>query len=188
MPKVLKTPVAPEVTKSPALSLTARPGDGSLGGKRVAILIADGVQGEPLRAIADRLAGLGAVPRFVASTLGRVAPMDGEPIEVDVSIDATPSVLYDAVVVPDGEAAVERLSADGRAVEFVKDQYRHCKPILVFGAGAQLLEKAGLTRDSRRPDPGLIAARDTNGDAADAFVKALATHRFFERETNPPMV
>jgi catalase len=105
-----------------------------------------------------------------------------------VSIDATPSVLYDAVVVPDGEAAVERLSADGRAVEFVKDQYRHCKPILVFGAGAQLLEKAGLTRDSRRPDPGLIAARDTNGDAADAFVKALATHRFFERETNPPMV
>ena len=186
MPKALTKKVTPEVTKSPALSLFARPGDGSVSGRRVALLIADGVDGASLRTLADQLAGLGAVARFVGSKLGTVTPASGDSIEVDVSVEATPSVLYDAVVVPDGEAAVGRLAADGRMLEFVKDQYRHCKPLLVLGAGAGLLEKAGIpqTLSSGKPDPGLLIARAPAGDIADGFVQALARHRHFEREAD----
>ena len=35
-------------------------------------------------------------------------------------------------------------------------------------------------------DPGLVMAR--SGDAASAFIAALARHRHYERETDPPRV
>ena len=102
MPKVLTRDVTPEVSVSPALSLFARPGDGSIRTRRVAILVADGCDGASLVALADRLTSEGAVPRFVSTTLGAVQPADGDAIEVDISLEAAPAVLYDALVLPDG--------------------------------------------------------------------------------------
>jgi catalase len=187
MPKALTKPVKPEVTRSPSLSLTARPGDGGLSGRRVALLVANGVDGDAVRALADRVAAAGAVPRIVAPMLGEVLSSSGEALAADVSVEAMPSVLYDAAIVPDGDAAVDLLSGDGRVVEFVKDQYRHCKPLLAIGAGSRLLDKAGIpkTLPSGKPDAGLLV-NESGGDAADAFIDALAKHRFFDRETDPP--
>jgi catalase len=189
MPKVLTRDVTPEVSVSPALSLFTRPGDGSIKTRRVAILVADGCDGEALVALADRLTSEGAVPRFVSTTLGSVQPADGDAIEVDVSMEAAPAVLYDALVLPDGDQAVSGLRADGRTLEFIKDQYRHCKPILALGAGAQLLDACGIgaTLPDGQRDPGLIIASDTSA-GADDFVAAIATHRHFARETDPPRV
>ena len=62
----------------------------------------------PSQALAERLSREGAVPRFVGPSLGAVEAASGEPLEVDASIEATPSVLFDAVVIPDGERAVRR--------------------------------------------------------------------------------
>jgi catalase len=190
MPKVLKTDVKPEVTKSPALSLLARPGDGSVRARRVAMLVADGVEGEALTALAERLSAGGAVPRFVGSTLGAVETAAGDALEVDVTMEATPSVLYDAVVLPDGADAVDRLAADGRTLEFVKDQYRHCKPILAWGAASALLAKAGIpqTLPSGAPDPGLLLGAPDERAMGKAFLELLAKHRQFDREVDPPFV
>jgi catalase len=189
MPKVLKTKVTPEVTRSPALSLFARPGDGSIRARRVAIFVADGVEGAPLKDLAERLSEAGAVPRFVGARLGVAESANGDPIEIDVSMEAAPSVVFDAVVLPDGSDAVQLLAADGRALEFLKDQYRHCKPILVLGAGVELLEKANLpqTLPSGKPDPGLVLGRSGDKAVAQAFMKALAKHRHFDRESDPPL-
>jgi hypothetical protein len=38
------------------------------------------------------------------------------------------------------------------------------------------------------PDPGLIVAAVDSTDAPDRFVKAIAKHRHFVRETDPPRV
>ena len=186
MPKVMTREITPEVAASPALSLLARPGDGSIRTRRVAILVADGCEGAPLVALANRLTAEGAVPRFVATTLGSVSPTSGDAIEVDVSLEAAPSVLYDAMVLPDGADAVRQLRADGRTLEFVKDQYRHCKPLLAWGDGAELLAACGIATD--QADPGLIVAAADSTDAADQFVAAIAKHRHFVRETDPPRV
>jgi catalase len=167
------------------LSLFARPGDGSIAARRIAILVADGCDAAPLGALADRLTREGAVPRFLSTTLGAVQPSAGDAIEVDASLEATPSVLYDALVLPGGADGVTRLEADGRTLEFLKDQYRHCKPILVFGDGARLLEAAGIA--TTESDPGLIVATATDA-TADSFVAAIARHRHFDRETDPPRV
>jgi catalase len=189
MPKVLKRDVTPEVSVSPALSLFARPGDGGIRTRRVAIVVADGCDGKSLVALADRLTSEGAVPRFVSTRLGAVQPADGEAIEVDVSLEAAPAVLYDALVLPDGTKAITALRADGRTLEFIKDQYRHCKPILAVGASDQLLTACGIDHalPNGQPDPGVIATPDAS-TAGDGFIAALAKHRHFARETDPPRV
>jgi catalase len=189
MPKVLTKDITPEVSVSPALSLFARPGDGSIRTRRVAIVVADGCDGDAVTAIADRLTDEGAVPRFVSTTLGSVQPMTGDAIEVDVSLEAAPAVLYDALVLPAGADAVTALRRDGRSLEFIKDQYRHCKPILALGESDQLLEACGIdvTLPSGRPDPGLLVGSNATA-VTDDFVAAIAKHRHFARETDPPRV
>jgi catalase len=188
MPKVMARDVKPEVSVSPSLSLFARPGDGGIRTRRIAILVADGCDCTSLMALADRLTAEGAVPRFVSTTLGAVAPAAGDAIEIDVSLEAAPAVLYDAMVLPDGADAVHALRADGRTLEFIIDQYRHCKPILAVGAGAELLAACGIDAalPNGQPDPGLILA---NGKSAtDTFIAAIAKHRHFARETDPPRI
>src|SRR4051794_37181523 len=87
MPMVLQKKVKPEVAKSKPLSLFARPGDGSIAARRVAILAGDGVAGQPLMDLAQALMAGGAVPRFVGSRLGRVKTSDGVVIEIDVTLE-----------------------------------------------------------------------------------------------------
>jgi catalase len=189
MPKVMTADITPEVSVSPALSLFARPGDGSIRTRRVAIVVADGCDGDAVIAIADRLTDEGAVPRFVSTTLGSVQPAKGGVIEVDVSLEAAPAVLYDALVLPSGAAAVTALRGDGRTLEFIKDQYRHCKPILVLAEGADLLQACGIdtTLPNGQADAGVLVASDA-ASVTDDFVAAIAKHRHFARETDPPRV
>jgi catalase len=166
----------------------ARPGDGGVRAKRIAIIVGKGVDGPALQSLARELLAIGAVPRFVGAQLGPVPSTTGE-LEVDTSIEATPSVLFDAVVVSGSEDLARTLSADGRVLEFLKDQYRHCKPILALGAGEKLLSAAGIPKalPNGRPDPGLIVP--AKGDTGTkAFITALRKHKHFERETDPPRV
>ncbi|MGZ8532608.1 MAG: catalase [Candidatus Binatia bacterium] len=191
-PKALEKPTVPEVDASPALSLFARPGDGSIRTRRIAILVADGVAGGDIESLHEGLAAQGAVPRFVGARLGSVATADGEgSIEVDTTMEAVPAVLYDALVVPGGREAIKILGNLGQAAEFVKEQYRHCKPILVIGAGRDLVENAGvpLTLPSGEADPGILVFDDEQGDEAlPEFVEAIAKHSHFAREMDPPPV
>jgi len=189
MPKVMTRDVRPEVPVSPALSLFARPGDGSIKARRVAILVADGCDGASVIALADRLTAEGTVPRFVSTGLGSVESASGAAIEIDISLEAAPAVLYDAIVLPDGDRAVQALRADGRTLEFIKDQFRHCKPMLALGAGARLLDACGIgaTLPNGDADPGLLVADEAMA-AADDFIAAIAKHRHFDRETDPPRV
>ena len=113
-PQALQSRVVPEVDSSPALSLFARPGERNIRMRRVAILVADGVHGASARAIHAGLAREEAVPRFVGVRLGRVQSTDGHQIEVDVTVEAMPSVLFDALVVPGGHEDM-RVSGQRRA-------------------------------------------------------------------------
>jgi catalase len=97
-------------------------------------------------------------------------------------------VLWDACVIVGGEEASAALASSGQAKEFLKDQYRHCKPILVFGNDSLVLTKAGVPLDVNA-DPGLVLAEpDDVGPAFEVFVTALAGHRAFDRETYPALV
>jgi catalase len=103
------------------------------------------------------------------------------------------------VVLPDGEVAATALADQGQVIEFVKDQYRHCKPILALGHASAVLAEAGI--DTQLPDgsadPGLflMPPADAKGQATpadngslQAFIAGVAKHRHFARETDPPRV
>ena len=184
MPRAREIEVKPEVERSKALSLAARPGNGSLAGRRVAVLVADGVDGAATLAFHRALALAGAAPRIIAPRLGEVKTVDGTALHAEASMEAMPSVLFDALVLPGGPAA-KGLAAFGQALEYVRDQYRHCKPIGVLGTNTALLEAAGipLALENGERDPGLLA-----NVSPEAFAKAVAAHRYFQRESNPPRV
>jgi catalase len=191
LPRVLARPAKPEVAESPALSLLVRPGNQGVETRRIAVLVADGVNGavDVHRALADA----GAVPRFVAAQLGAVRSSSGSPVPVDVTLEAAPAALFDALAIPDVGAASETLLANGLVLEFIKDQFRHCKSIFALGPGAsRLLDAAGLPRalPNGEPDPGVVRA-DGGGDrgtALQAFIEAVARHKHYARETDPPLV
>jgi catalase len=192
MPRALKSPPKPEVTASPALSLFARPGDRSVRTRRVAILVADGVDVNVARALHEGLSQAGAVPRYIGPRLGMIAGDDAsETIEVEVTLETMPSVLFDAVAFPGGKKAVKELGQVGHAAEFLKDQYRHAKAMLMCAEGSDLLENAGVPRalSSGKPDPGVLVEIDGSApDVVRRFIAAIARHRHHEREMDPPPV
>ena len=179
MPRLIDPP-PPEVAASPALSLTSRPGDGSIRGRKIAILLAPGVDASSVTETQAALARAGAVVRLVAARLGAVPAARGDALEPDATFETLPAVLFDAVVVPDGERAAAELGRLGHAREFLKDQYRHCKPVLMLGAGAGLLERAGVpTNDAS--DWAMV--RDLR-----SFIGAVGKHRNWDRGIDPPGV
>jgi catalase len=191
MPRAIKKPPSPEITSSPALSLMALPGDGTIATRKVAILMADGIQGAPVSTLIDELTKAGAVTRLLSRRLGTIKSADDTSFEVDATLENSPPVLFDALVLPDGIDAVERLAKDGHTLEFLKDQYRHGKSILVLGAASKLLKKAGIFEvlPSGEPDPGLLVAEPSGYESAvKRFVAAIARHRHPERDTDPPLI
>jgi catalase len=191
LPRAVKNPPQGEIDAAPSLSLMALPGDGGIATRKVAILLADGVRGDGITAVMQALHKAGAVVRLLAARLGAVSGADGASFEVDATLENTPAVLFDALVLPDGIDAVEALSKDGRTLEFLKDQYRHCKSILVLGASSQLLKKVGIPEvvPSGETDPGLIVADSDKLDhVAAAFIKAIGRHRHPARDTDPPLI
>jgi catalase len=179
MPRAIDPP-RPEVTTSPPLSLTHRPGNGSVRGRHVAILLAPGVDAGSVDRAQAALAKAGAVVRLLAAQLGDVDTANGDDVEPDATFETMPSVLFDAVVVPDGDRAADELITLGQVREFLRDQYRHAKPILMLGAGQKVVSEAGVPTEDRA-DWALVR------DVA-AFVGALGKHRNWDRATDPPRV
>ena len=127
------------MTKSPSLSLMARPGDGSIKGRKVALLVAPGVDAEPILQVQAMLAEQGAVGRLVGPRIGPMPTADGGLIDADASLENEPGFLFDGLVLPGGDEAIAALAQDGHTAEFIRDQFRHCKTILVLGASRMLL-------------------------------------------------
>ena len=180
----------PPVPASAALSMANTVKD-TAKTRKVAILAADGVDGKAVNEMKRRLAAAGAQGKVVAPRGGTLKAADGEAIAVDWSLLTVGSVLFDAVFVPGGDASVKALRADAMAVHFVNEAYKHCKAIAATGAGAELLPAVanahapGAARQSgeRPSDPGLVVGADARvASVAEAFIKAIAAHRNWDRE------
>jgi catalase len=137
------------------------------------------------------LTAAGAVVCLIAPRLGAVATADGTPMEATATLENSAPVLFDALVLPDGDDGVTLLAGYGQTQEFVTNQYRHGKTLLALGASKTLLDTAGIatTLALGEPDPGIVlASADTLGDGAAAFIAAVGKHRHPERETDPPRI
>jgi catalase len=186
LPRATPLPI-PAYAPSPSLSLLSRPGQRGIRTRRVAIIVGNGVDADMVRAMYASLLREGAVPRLVGQRLGRVSTG----LDVEITFEAGPSVMFDGVIVPDGGELSDTLGMDANVLDFLRQQYRHGKPLLAVGSGAELLVKAGvviaLPDDS--DDPGLIVVDGADGATGlETFKDRLAGHRVYARETDPPRV
>lgn len=183
MPLASDLPI-PSYPPSPALSLLTRPGVTGIATRRVAILVCDGVEQQCVSAIYDDLLQEGAVPRLVGARLGKIKTTEGTSLDIEITLEAGPAVLYDGVIIMQGNASLPR-SAD--PLEFVRQQHRHCKPIYAIG-GRMLLDAAGIPTvfADGTADPAIIIDEEKmQPDSLAKFKTALAGHRSFEREKDP---
>ncbi len=185
MPRVLAHPARPEVTTSAALSLTALPGDGGIRSRSVAILVADGVDGQSVAAAQAALRAAGATVHLIAPRLGLVTPLNGKPFNATATLENAAPVLFDGLILPDGAGGLKVLGGHVEVMDFIANPYRHGKTILAIGASKALLERAGAsaTLAGGQADPGIVlgSAAEIDGALA-AFVAALGKHRHPQRE------
>jgi catalase len=172
---------------SPALSQANSPRE-SVKGRKVAILAADGVQSGDVGGIGDRLTDAGAICEVLAPRDGAIQAANGARVEVTKAMNTMASVLYDAVLVPGGEASARALAADGLAVHFVAEAFKHGKAIGAINEGVDVLTRAGLP-GVRYADSGSLSDRGVvthRGEAdhvyAGQLIDAIAQHRHWNRD------
>ncbi|HEY2807403.1 MAG TPA: catalase [Steroidobacteraceae bacterium] len=188
MPRVLAKPSRPEVTQSPALSLLARPGQVGIASRRVAVILGGAAQPKTIARVRAFLRSHGAVPTVLGVSL---AVSEGSrAVLADSTLEASPSVIFDAVVVC-GEAGNAPAPGKGLIMEFLRDQYRHCKPILAIAAAGRYLREGNMPEvlPSSGADPGVILCDEAEiDDGLARFAQALSAHRIFDREADPPPI
>ena len=158
----------------------------SIVGRKVAVLVANHIDGATIEAMRKALEAGGAAMKLIAPRLGEIKGSDGKVIKVDHSLPTVSSVLFDAVFIPGGKRSINALCADANAVLFVKEAYKHGKTIAACDDGVQLIAIAARSAgraDEKFDSPGVIVAsgKAVNSGFAKRFVAALAQHRFPER-------
>lgn len=151
-------------------------GPTNFGGRKLGILLTEGVDETLLQALEQAVAEIGATSERIAPTVGGVTGSQGTALPAQHKIDGGPSVLFDAVALLVSEKGVEPLLSMPAARDFVADAFAHYKFCGHTEAAASLFRKAGL------PDAldGGFLPLSTPAECS-AFLAACAHLRFWER-------
>ena len=117
----------------------------------------------------------GAEVAVISAKIEGEADAKGTLAHADMFLRASPSVLFDAVIVLAGPDGDKQFANDPNAVSFLTDAKNHCKAIGFSGIPtlaevAQIQEAAGI----------IDLTKSSNGKG---FVSAAKQARFWDRET-----
>ncbi|MDB5226456.1 MAG: catalase [Bacteroidota bacterium] len=177
--------VKQSIERSEALSM-ANTNKNTIKTRMIAILVADGVDDNSLSDVQSSLLAEGAQVKIIAPHLGAIKSSKGKAIKVDQSFLTAASVLFDAVFIPSGNKSVQALLAEADAIHFINEAYKHCKAVGAEGEGIELLHASyiGDAKDKGNSKyktlPGVVVDKSPKD-----FIKAIAQHRFWEREKMP---
>ena len=164
-------------------------GDGSIKTRKIAILVADGVDSASLKPIREALENAGATCKVVGPRLGTVASASKRQIDVDATYATMPSIMFDAVLVPAGKDGASAMTQNGEALHFVLEAFKHCKALCAVGEGVQLLSSVGVSADGAAPAGIVVEATPVTNlgdntaavEIAQRFIAAIAKHRHWDR-------
>lgn len=178
MPKAADAamPTRQDLAPAPSLSIVER-GPKRFEGRKLGILITDGVDAKLLKGLTAAITKEKAVFELIAPKVGGVKASDGTWIEVHHMIDGGPSVLFDAVALLTSAETMDDLVKEATARDFVADAFQHCKFIGYDPSAMPLLEKAGI---AEALDEGVIALPGDEG--LEGFVSSLGKLRVWGRE------
>jgi catalase len=163
-------------------------------GRKVAILVEDGFDGKSLETIKKTLEKAGATCEVVSKMFGQRKAAAGSDVATDKSHVTTGSIMYDAVLIPGGRQSVDQMKKMGKTLHFIREAFKHCKPIAATGEGVELLEACQLPElmvfEQAQTDKGVVSSVK-GGDAdevATQFIEAIKKHRHWEREKNKDLI
>ena len=172
--------VKSSLEKSAALTMANTIKD-SIATRKIAILVADGVKENAVKTVKNELEKNGAAAEIIAPRLGDVTTMENTLLHVDKSFLTAASVLYDAVYIPGGIKSIETLADNDDADNFLNEAYKHCKAIALDKDAMMMLGNSKIKPEGAE-DGVIIAEKPTV--LAQQFIKAIAQHRFWQRETS----
>jgi len=172
--------VKPVIDKSEALSMEGTIKD-TIKTRKVAFLVANGVNDESLNIMKKALVAKGAMVKLISLKQGTITTEGGNKITVDGSFLTDASVLYDAVYIPDGKDNITALMTQPDSIHFVNEAYKHCKAIATGAESADFLKETFIKvidfKSLNMEDVGVII-----DGSADKFIGCIAKHRFWNRE------
>ena len=175
-------PTMKDLAKSPKLSILLN-GPESFKGRKIGVLVTDGVDGSLLAGLKKAIMAEGAMMEIVAPMVGGVKDSDGTWVEAKQKIDGGPSLLYDAVAILTSTEGATLLSKKATAKDFVTDAFAHCKFIAYSTEAMTLFEKAGIKDEL---DDGCLTVKSASD--AEAFVTRCRELRYWPREKSVNVV
>jgi catalase len=175
-PATRVVPARDDLPESPPLSIM-RSAAQTFAGRRLGVLVTDGVDSSFLRQLENEFNDVGATIELVAPAIGGIKSEDGAWIEARKSLASAPSVLFDAVAIVVAPQASKEIAKSPLAFAFVADAYAHCKFIAYTADARPLLERAlagsPLDGGCKQVETGIAAAQ---------FAAQCAQLRFWARE------
>ncbi|KFY02176.1 hypothetical protein V490_00579 [Pseudogymnoascus sp. VKM F-3557] len=200
--------------KSPSLAQSYyKPEAPTIESRRVAIIISDGFDRKDFNAIMRALKAARAFPYIIGTRRSPIKPADATSESQYVlpthHLEGLRSTMVDAIFIPNG-THIATLCKSGRALQWVREAFAHCKAVGATGKGAELvLEALGplagthvklahhskaeieesygvITASKVMPDSGrgAIDIVSEPDDFLGKFFYAISKHRIYERETD----
>ncbi|WP_100013084.1 catalase [Lentibacillus sediminis] len=140
--------------------------------RKVGVIIKDGFNDTAVTDILHGLHANGIVYEIISGRQGMLKGTSGKELMVDHSFITTDSVLYDALYIVGGSDEDDEFQQN--ATYFVKEAFKHYKPIGATGAGAKLLDEYSMLGS-----PGVVSGNDQK--FVNEFTEAIAAHRHWDR-------
>ena len=159
---------------SPTLSLIKK-AKATLEGRKVGVLVTDGVDEVLLDALRKAVEQEGAAFAVIAPKAGGVRSKKGKHVSADHALSAAPSIFFDAVALLPSVEGGGLMAREAAAVDWLRDAFGHLKVIGHVEGATPLFEKAAIPVDADDGVVGLVGNLP-------AFIKAAKKHRVWERE------
>lgn len=195
--------------KAPGLSqMDYLPQKPTIASRRIGILIADGYDAVAFNAIVGAIKGAQALPLVIGRKRSPIFALgedssNSKGATPDHHLEGQRSTMFDALIIPGGTPSIKTLSANGRALHYVREAFGHLKPIAATGEAVDFVEKAVALNQVKLSSSheatesyGVVTLKDVKpeslGDVINVakegkgflekFIYAVSQHRCWERE------
>ena len=142
--------------------------------RKVAVIVGTQFNDAVVIPVLNQLVQAGITPEIISEKLGAVRGKNGTLLKVDHTFLTTDSVVYDAIYIAGGYSESKQFSK-GMA-HFIYEAFNHYKPL-----GATNEGKLWLEMDAIGESPGIVMSDQPDWFAPE-FIKAIATHRHWDRK------
>jgi catalase len=146
----------------------------TLAGRKVGVLLCAGFDGKLKKEVVSQIEAEGAKAAIITCKIQGELDAEGELTPSEMALRASPSVLFDAVVILAGPEGDKNLASDPNALNFLMDAVRHCKAV-GFSGIPSLARTAEI-----KEQLGVVSVTAKTG--VKEFIAAARMGRFWERE------